>query len=83
MLLKVHKKQATTPRVMEIDHPSHIYILKLHDRGYLGKCISFPKGASLLKMLLKEREKKQPLLDWNEMEHIGLEQTKMVWNHQN
>ena len=46
------KKHATTPRVLEID-PKAIYILKLHDSGYFDMYISFPKGATILKVLLK------------------------------
>ena len=45
------KKQPVTPSVLEIDSHNHIlYILKLHDPGYLDKHISYEKGISLLKM---------------------------------
>ena len=48
-LLKVQEKRATTRGVLEIDLIT-MYILKLHDPGYLNKYISFPLGVSLLKV---------------------------------
>ena len=52
-LLKVHEKQTTTSRILEIDCHNHIYYETTRLR-LLGECIFFqrasPKGISLLKV---------------------------------
>ena len=68
--LKVQKKQATTSRVLKRDLHNHIlYILKLHDPGYLDKYISYQKGFSLLKV--KEKLATNPkVLEIDSHNHI-------------